>query len=31
MIDEVSLEAGVKKILRVKIDSDSDLVLAMGG
>lgn len=31
MIDDVSLKAGVKKTLRVKIDSVSDLVLAMGG
>ena len=31
MIDDVSLDAGVKKTLRVKIDADSDLVLAMGG
>ena len=30
-INDVSLEAGVKKTLRVTIDSDSDLVLAMGG
>jgi hypothetical protein len=31
MIKDVSLEAGIKKTLRVTIDSDSDLVLAMGG
>jgi hypothetical protein len=31
VIDDLSLDAGVKKTLRVKIDSDSDLVLAMGG
>lgn len=31
IIDGVALQPGVKKILRVKIDSDSNLVLAMGG
>lgn len=31
MIGDVSLDAGVKKTLQVKIDEDSDLVLAMGG
>jgi hypothetical protein len=31
MISGISLQAGTKKILSILIDSDSDLVLAMGG